>query len=572
MNNLKIGVKLAIGFGIAIIAIVFLGVMSYSSLGQLNDGQDSMYICGKSLSAISDVDSEMRNVRVALQTLLNEAQKDKAQTKLNEINDAFKVINEKLAEYETYLNGNAEDTANLKDLKEKTKSFQTALVKIEDAVMDDDYTLANELGYNGTYPAAREAAFVQVQAMLDWNVKSMENTAIDGTDTYNSSAVLIVGIIAAAIGISVGIAIFITTGITKGMGQMQNIAGSIADGDLTVVFNEKLLARKDEVGKLSLSLKDMKDKMETVISAIVKSSREIMDMSNESNQRFHELNGFVQEISAATEELSAGMEETAASTEELNATAIEIDNAVEVVASRSQEGAKMAGEIANRASGLKKNFTSAKEKTDDTFRTIKGDLELSLKDAKGVEKVNSLADAILEIASQTNLLALNAAIEAARAGEAGKGFAIVAGEIGTLAENSKDTATQILEIANVVIKSVDSLIGDANKLLDFVAVDVTSDYGSMLDATDDYSNAATDVDDMTTDLSSTSEELQASIQAVVTTIDEVARAANEGATTTTSIAEQVSKVANNAEVVMGNLNQTKDKVVELSDLVKIFKL
>ncbi len=572
MNNLKIGVKLAIGFGIAVLAIIILGVLSYSSLGQLSSGQDSMFICGKSLAAISDADSEMRNVRVAVQTSLNEAQKDKAQTKINEITTAFNAIEEKAKEYETYLDGNVEDTANLKDFRTKVTAFKNALNDIEEAVLAGDYVLANELAYNGTYPAAREAAFEQLQIMLDWNVKSMENTAADGTDTYDSSALLIVAIIAFAIAVSVGVAIFITTGITRGLGQMQVLAGNIAGGDLTVKFNEKLLSRKDEVGKLSLSLNDMKNKMETVITEIVVSSNDIMNMTNESNSRFIELNGFVQEISAATEELSAGMEETAASTQELNATAIEIDNAVEVVASRSQDGAKMAGEIAARANGLKKNFTSAKQKADDTFHTIKGDLESSLKDAKGVEKVNSLADAILEIASQTNLLALNAAIEAARAGEAGKGFAIVAGEIGTLAENSKDTATQILEIANVVIKSVDSLIGDANKLLGFVAEDVTTDYGSMLDATDDYSSAATDVDDMTTDLSSTSEELQASIQAVVTTIDEVARAANEGATTTTSIAEQVSKVANNAEVVMGNLNDTKDKVVHLSEIIKIFKI
>ncbi|WP_310603850.1 methyl-accepting chemotaxis protein [Anaerosporobacter sp.] len=572
MNNLKVGAKLALGFGVAILAIIYIGISSYISLGKLNEGQVDMYSCGKSLAAISGTDSEMRNVRVALQILLNEKQKDKAQMKIQEINTAYGVIDEKLAEYKTYLNGNSEDTANLEELENKITVFKASLEEVKSAVLAGDYVLANDLAYSGTYPTVRNEVFTQLQTMLNWNITAMENTSVEGEAIYNKSEVSIVVTIGFAILISVSLAIFIALGITKGLQYMQKLAGDIADGDLTVAFDKKMLKRKDEVGKLSVALNEMKDKTHKVIAEIVLSSNEILDMSDESNQRFVELNRFIQEISAATEELSAGMEETAASAEELNATAEEIDNAVEVVASRSQDGAKMAGEIASRANSLKEDFTVAKGKADDTFYAIRDGLEESLEEAKSVEKVNSLADAILGIADQTNLLALNAAIEAARAGEAGKGFAVVADEIRNLAENSKETATQILSVASTVIESVDSLVGDAHKLLKFVADDVTNDYVSMLDATADYSSAARDVDDMTADFSATSEELQASIQAVVTTVGEVTRAAAEGAETTGGIAEQVSKVANNAEVVMGNMNETKDNAIKLGNLVKGFKV
>ncbi len=570
MNNLKIGFKLTLGFGIAVIAMVILGYVGYSSVKQLNSGQDDMYHCGTSLEAISDVDSRLRDVRIDLLLVLNEERSKDLETNIQKVEDAFTEMDNLMDNYESYLFGNVEDTANLADLRAAVSIYKQSCGLINEAVRSGDYIKGNDLSVNGAYPEAREKVFAQVTKMLEWNVTAMKNTADAGTQQYETSSSLIVTVIALAIVISVFFAVVITLGITNGMAQMQKLAGEISNGNLTVTFNQKLLKRKDEVGRLSQALNTMKNSMHEVIAQIVASGHELVDVANESNKKFVELNGFIQEISAATEELSAGMEETAASSEELNATAIEIENAVEVVSVRSQEGAKLAGEIAGRAHNLKKNFTEAKETADTTFLSIQGSLQASLKDAKGVEQVNSLADAILGIASQTNLLALNAAIEAARAGEAGKGFAVVADEIRNLAENSKDTATQILEIANVVVKSVDLLITDANKLLGYVEQDVSKDYVVMLDATDDYSNAARDVDDMTTDLSSTSEELQASIQAVVTTIDEVARAANEGATTTASVAEQVGKIAVNAEVVMGNLNKTKSTADELGDLVKGF--
>ena len=74
-----------------------------------------------------------------------------------------------------------------------------------------------------------------------------------------------------------------------------------------------------------------------------------------------------------------------------------------------------------------------------------------------MERINVLSDAILEIASQTNLLALNAAIEAAQAGDSGSGFAVVAEEIRKLAENSKETATEIQSVTQQVLESVHHL-------------------------------------------------------------------------------------------------------------------
>jgi len=59
-------------------------------------------------------------------------------------------------------------------------------------------------------------------------------------------------------------------------------------------------------------------------------------------------------------------------------------------------------------------------------------------------EINTILDSIKSIADQTKMLGLNAAIEAARAGDAGRGFGVVATEIRSLSQNSKETAVKIL--------------------------------------------------------------------------------------------------------------------------------
>ena len=83
---------------------------------------------------------------------------------------------------------------------------------------------------------------------------------------------------------------------------------------------------------------------------------------------------------------------------------------------------------------------------------------------KKVGQVAGFVDSIISISSQTNLLALNASIEAARAGEAGRGFSVVAEEIRTLSEDTKNASTNITNIIkelNEDTKHVNESINDS---------------------------------------------------------------------------------------------------------------
>ncbi len=69
-------------------------------------------------------------------------------------------------------------------------------------------------------------------------------------------------------------------------------------------------------------------------------------------------------------------------------------------------------------------------------------------------QITSIISVIDKLAAETNLLALNATIEAARVGEAGRGFAIVASEVKSLADKTKESAQAVKQLVTSCVDAV----------------------------------------------------------------------------------------------------------------------
>jgi methyl-accepting chemotaxis protein len=73
------------------------------------------------------------------------------------------------------------------------------------------------------------------------------------------------------------------------------------------------------------------------------------------------------------------------------------------------------------------------------------------------ERTSQIAEIVVtvqDLAEQTDLVALNASVEAAKAGEQGRGFAVVAMEMRQLAEQSRQSATQVRAILAEIDRGV----------------------------------------------------------------------------------------------------------------------
>jgi methyl-accepting chemotaxis protein len=256
----------------------------------------------------------------------------------------------------------------------------------------------------------------------------------------------------------------------------------------------------------------------------------------------------------------------------MNASIHNIESEVDEVAKKAEHGENIVREIKRRAEQLQQEAKESQKNTLSIFENTSENLRNSIKKSSAIEEIKALSQSILHITSQTNMLALNASIESARAGEAGKGFAVVAHEIGNLAVNSKEAATQIESITSEVSEAVKALVKDAATLLDYVEHTVIHDYGILVHTGEQYYTDANTVNEMVTEIKRISDQLQTSIHYVKQAIQEVAAASNQGAEGAAVISEKSTSIVSQTEKVVKQTKANKESVDVLNEMVQFFQI
>ena len=407
-------------------------------------------------------------------------------------------------------------------------------------------------------------------------VDELESIAVENNaavkNIFQDTKRLSIASIAASVLLLVVIAFFIVADITRSLQAASRQMNSMAEGDYAKDFMKKFLKRKDDFGDLARCIEDMKSAMVKLISQVQKESETISVAAGSVNECVAKLNDDIGSVSAATQELSAGMEETAATTTMADESAGEIHAAVQHIARRSQDGAQGAAEIKGRAEDTNRKIKGAQEKAVLLKNEIQQDLESALENAKVIDQIYELSGVIMNVVSQTNLLSLNASIEAARAGEAGRGFAVVAGEIGALAEQSRQTVIKIQEVTQEVTQAVENLSANARKLLDFVVQDVTADYEGFLTIGEQYNQDGASVDGLMSEFSTIAQELFDNMEGIKNSMSDISKAAEEGAEGTTEIAQRASVIAGESAEVQEQVTRTKQSAETLRAEIGKFRI
>lgn len=327
---------------------------------------------------------------------------------------------------------------------------------------------------------------------------------------------------------------------------------------------------KDEMGKIAKAFNQSILNLKEIVSEIASFNSVLQGNSNSLNDLTHALSGNADETNAASDDINDVIQQTTKSTNHIAELVGEVRDAVESIAIRATEGAMTTHDVAERATQLEEDAESASLKANDIYNNVRTKLSTAIDDSKSVHEINVLASTILDITNKTNLLALNASIEAARAGEAGRGFAVVADEIGVLATQSSATADNIRHIVGIVNDSVTRLAEASNALLDFMDVQVLTDYKKLLQTSTQYNKDADTFNGIMMDLSAASEELNASMDAILETITDLSESAEHGALGVKRIrdmnqilrdeAEQVTRVNSDMKAMISKFGGIIDRI------------
>lgn len=214
----------------------------------------------------------------------------------------------------------------------------------------------------------------------------------------------------------------------------------------------------------------------------------------------------------------------------------------------------------------KKNMEKTSAKTSEILEVLNEAIEQS----KSVDEVNSLTENILSIASQTNLLSLNASIEAARAGEAGRGFAVVAEEISHLSDSSREAASNIQTINEVITEAVHNLADQSSSLVDFINDSILPEFKNLVEESGTYRENADYIETSMNELSDATNTLQGLSTQIGNSISTITEAIGQGAQGVANAADSTQVLVSDLENISGRMDENRKIAAELREETSVF--
>lgn len=164
------------------------------------------------------------------------------------------------------------------------------------------------------------------------------------------------------------------------------------------------------------------------------------------------------QILATTTQISAGAAETATAVTETTATVEEVKQTAQLASQK----AKNVSESAQKASQTSIDGKKSVEDSVDVMQDIQKQMETIAERVVALSEqglaIGEIIVSVNDLAEQSSILAVNAAIEANKAGEHGKGFSVVAHEIKSLAEQSKQSTAQVRAILTEIQKGTSAAV------------------------------------------------------------------------------------------------------------------
>jgi len=459
MKNLKIGVRLGGAFAAVLLLLTSLtvvGIVQMQSASKETDTLVNVKVRNERLIAEWTKVIEVNAARTAAAWKVSDPEHQKQFEKEMAVSSARATeIQNDIGKSEL----NAEEQALYQEVLSTRKAYTEVRKNVFKAKNAGDLELGKRL-YEGDMAAKRDIYLAALKKLEVLEARLLDEAAAQIRSRYENGRLLLISLGAVAILLGIACAYWITRSITRPITRAVEVAEAVSAGDLT---SHIVVESRDETGQLMHALKNMNDKLVSIVGQVRAGTESISTASSE-------IAAGNLDLSSRTEEQASSLEETASSMEELTSTVkLNADNA-----RSANQLAIDASQIASKGGVVVSEVVSTMGSINDSSR-----------------KIVDIISVIDAIAFQTNILARNAAVEAARAGEQGRGFAVVASEVRNLAQRSSAAAKEIKGLIDDSVQKVEAgsqLVDKAGRTMDEIVQSishVTQIMNQITDASDE---------------------------------------------------------------------------------------
>ncbi len=379
------------------------------------------------------------------------------------------------------------------------------------------------------------------------------------------SSVVVVMLICIAVGIK------LASSMSRNIKKSIQMVGKLAEGNLDVWVDDKLLKKKDEIGELSRVTITLRDTMRSTIKEITDNAKALLEASQLLGTAADNTNGTMNDVRTAVSQV---VDNSQLQAENSQSTSEQMKIMGDNITETSDEAEILSGNAASMqisSEKASKTLLSLRQINEDVKKIIGEVQEQTNRTNESVKKIQAATTFINSIAEDTSLLSLNASIEAARAGDSGRGFAVVAEQIKNLSEQSNESSKEIEATADVLRVDSEKAVQAMQQMQEIIASQSESMQETQQVVAEVIEEIASSMKSIA-QIKESSGKLESARNEVLQAVEHLSNISVENLDSTKSTYEQTEIVADTFKQVYNSADELKAIADKLVKSIEYFKM